>query len=96
VAGVPLGLLPDVTYDRLVIKPQPDDVVVLYSDSVSEATDATGTELGRDGLMALLRAIDVRSADGLGSRLVSALRTFRGDEASQDDQTIIVMRRSDS
>jgi serine phosphatase RsbU (regulator of sigma subunit) len=37
---VPLGLLPDVTYDRLVIKPQPGDLVVLYSDGVSEANES--------------------------------------------------------
>jgi len=96
VAGLPLGLLPDVTYDRVVLKPQPEDVVVLYSDGISEATNPAGAELGRDGLLDLVRAIDVRSPEALGTRLVAALRTFRGDEAPQDDQTIIVMQKSDS
>jgi phosphoserine phosphatase RsbU/P len=96
VAGLPLGLLPDVTYDRVVVKPQPADVVVLYSDGVSEATNPAGTEIGRDGLLDLVRAIDVRSPAALGTRLVDALRTFRGGEPPQDDQTIIVMQRSDA
>ena len=95
-SGVPLGLLPDVTYDRVVIKPHPDDLVLLYSDGVSEATDPAGTELGRDGLIELLRAVDVRSPEAVGTGLALALRAFRGDQAPQDDQTIIVMRRSDS
>src|SRR5262245_23804511 len=72
VSGVPLGLLPDVTYDRLVIRPQSGDVVVLYSDGVSEVTNPAGTELGRDGLIELLRAADLRSPEVLGSRLASA------------------------
>jgi len=96
VAGVPLGLLPDVTYDRVVVRPQPGDLVVLYSDGVSEATNPAGAELGRDGLLDMVRTIEVRSPEPLGTRLVSALRTFRGDQAPQDDQTIIVIQRSGS
>jgi sigma-B regulation protein RsbU (phosphoserine phosphatase) len=96
VSGVPLGLLPDVTYDRLVVRPQSGDVVLLYSDGVSEATNPAGTELGRDGLIDLVRAIDTRSPEALGTGLASALRAFRGDEAPQDDQTIIILRRNDS
>jgi len=91
VSGVPLGLLPDVTYDRLVIKPHPGDIVLLYSDGVSEATNADGTELGRDGLVELLRTVDLTSPEAVGTGLVSALRAFRGDAPLQDDQTIIVM-----
>jgi sigma-B regulation protein RsbU (phosphoserine phosphatase) len=96
VSGVPLGLLPDVTYDRLVVRPQSGDVVFLYSDGVSEVRNPAGTELGRDGLIALVRDVDSRSPEALGTRLASALRAFRGDEAPQDDQTIIILRRNDS
>lgn len=96
VAGVPLGLLPDVTYDRVVIRPLPGDVVLLYSDGLPEATSSEGTELGRDGLLDLLRVIDFRSPEELGTRLASALRVFRGDGEPQDDQTVIIMRKSDT
>jgi len=91
VSGVPLGLLPDVTYDRLVLKPRSGDIVLLYSDGVSEATNPAGTELGRDGLIEMVRAIDVRSPEALGGRLVSALRAFRADREPEDDQTLIVI-----
>jgi phosphoserine phosphatase RsbU/P len=94
-AGVPLGLLADVAYDRLVFKPQSGDLVVLYSDGVSEALSPAGNELGRDGLMNMARALDSSSAEALGTRLASALRAFRGDGEPLDDETIIVMRRND-
>jgi sigma-B regulation protein RsbU (phosphoserine phosphatase) len=94
-AGVPLGLLADVAYDRLVVKPQSGDLMVLYSDGVSEATSPAGNELGRDGLVNMARALDSSSAEALGTQLASALRAFRGDGGPLDDETIIVMRRND-
>ena len=75
------------------MKPLADDLVVLYSDGVSEATNQDGEELGRDGLMALARRLDVGSAETFGTQLVEAVREFRGGTVPQDDETIIVMKR---
>ena len=41
IRGTPLGLLPNVAYDRMIVKPEPGDLIVLYSDGVSEATDSS-------------------------------------------------------
>src|SRR5262245_18090397 len=70
-------------------------MLLLYSDGVSEATSPAGTELGRVGLMELVRAMYVSSPDALGGRLVSALRASREDGAPQDYQTIVVMTKND-
>ena len=94
--GLPLGLFAKVTYERLVIKPQSGDLVVLYSDGVSEATSPAGNELGLDGLMNIARKLDSTSAETFGGQLVSALCVFRSDRDPLDDETIIVMRRNDA
>ena len=94
-AGVPLGLLSDVTYDRLVVKPQPGDLFVLYSDGVSEAITPAGVEVGQDGLMDMVRALRIKSPEGIGTQLASTLRAFREGRESLDDETIIVVARND-
>ena len=94
VRGTPLGLLPNVSYDRMIVKPEPGDLIVLYSDGVSEATNTAGKELGRDGLMMLARALDPISAETFGMQLIEAVTEFRGGQTPEDDETIIVLQRS--
>jgi len=90
--SAPLGLLPDISYDRMVVKPRPGDLIVLYTDGVSEAENQVGEELGREGLLALARTLDSRSAEAFGLQLAEAVHAFRGGTAPQDDETIIVMQ----
>lgn len=92
-AGTPLGLLPDISYDRKIIKPLDGDLVVLYSDGMSEATNQDNEELGGDGLMALARRLGPRSAQAFGTALADAVHEFRGGTEATDDQTVIVMER---
>lgn len=93
VTGTPLGLLPDASYSRTIVKPEPGDLIVLYSDGVSEATDPSGEELGRDRLLAIARTLDSNSAQRFGIALAQAVRAFRGGVPPQDDETIIVLER---
>ena len=92
VRGTPLGLLPNVSYDRMIIKPQPGDLIVLYSDGVSEATNPAGRELGRDDLMTVARALNSSSAETFGVQLVDAIDAFRESGVAEDDETIIVLQ----
>jgi sigma-B regulation protein RsbU (phosphoserine phosphatase) len=84
VRGTPLGLLANASYDRTIVKPEPNDLIVLYSDGVSEATNPAGTELGRDDLMTLARTLDPSSAETLGTQ----------GRPPEDDETIIVLQRA--
>jgi sigma-B regulation protein RsbU (phosphoserine phosphatase) len=91
--GVPLGLFACADYDRTAVKLDVGDLVLLYSDGVTEATNPSGDELGPDGLMDLVKQLDCGSAEALGVQLASALRRFRGGAEAADDETIIVLER---
>jgi phosphoserine phosphatase RsbU/P len=75
------------------VKLQVGDLVLLYSDGVTEATNPAGDELGPEGLMNLVRQLDCGSAKSLGVQLTFALRRFRGGAETADDETIIVLQR---
>ena len=90
--GIPLGLLPDVSYARVIVKPEPGDLFVLYSDGISEATNPAGEDLGRPELMGLARALDPVSAETFGMQLVQAVGEFRDGRVAEDDETIIVLQ----
>jgi phosphoserine phosphatase RsbU/P len=94
IRGTPLGLLPNASYDRMIVKPAPGDLIVLYSDGVSEATNPAGQELGRDNLLGLARSLQPVSAETFGTQLVHAVTEFRAGHPPDDDETIIVLQRS--
>jgi serine phosphatase RsbU (regulator of sigma subunit) len=78
----------------MIVKPEAGDLIVLYSDGVSEATNSADKELGRDDLMALSRTLDTRSVETFGMGLVEAISAFREGKAREDDETVIVLQRS--
>ena len=77
----------------MVVKPAVVDLMVFYSDGVSEATNLAGTELGQDALMTLARSLNPSSAETFGRQLAEAVAQFREGQVPEDDETIIVLQR---
>jgi serine phosphatase RsbU (regulator of sigma subunit) len=71
---------------------EPDDLLALYTDGVTEAFDATGEEFGEQRLVDALRRHRDRPPDVLLSSLVDEVRSFSPHE-QHDDLTLIVARR---
>ena len=91
VTGTPLGLLPNVSYRPAIVTLRPGDLIVLYSDGISDARNADGEELGRARLMTLARKMRRESAETFGHQLLEAIEDFRRQQAPEDDETIIVL-----
>jgi serine phosphatase RsbU (regulator of sigma subunit) len=90
-AGLPLGMFPDAEVSDIPCTLQPGDAIVLYTDGVIEARDATGDQFGQARLEALLATCAGRTADGIARRIELAAMDFQGDTAS-DDVAIVVVR----
>ena len=92
--GLPLGLGLQGSYEDVAIRFGDDDLLVCYTDGLSEATNDEGRQLGVDGLLELARALPVESCMSAGATLVGLVDAFRRGAPASDDETLIVLRPS--
>ena len=95
--GVPLGLIPGTEYLQSVVRLGPRDLLVLYTDGISESTSQAGNELGYEGLLQLARSLPTQTAaspGAAGRALLSAVNAFRGASPVFDDQTLVVLQQT--
>jgi len=90
--GPVLGVLAGATYEQGEIIVQPGDVLVMYSDGVVEATNASGAEFEEEGLLSVvLKNLD-KSCTEIRDAVLREVNQFLGEERAQDDITILVAR----
>ncbi|HEY3838289.1 MAG TPA: SpoIIE family protein phosphatase [Bryobacteraceae bacterium] len=88
--GVPIGLLPDREYDEVAFKTQSGDLIVLYSDGVSDHLSPEGKEYGRGRLVRVLRRRCWLKPDDVVKAVFADLDKY--NTTLFDDQTLIVMK----
>src|SRR5207237_10161042 len=91
--GLPLGIMAFSEYEAGTANLLPGDVLVIYSDGVSEANNLAEDEFGMDRLSAVIRANVTASASGIRDKVESALSTFTGTAAPTDDITLVIVKR---
>ncbi|MEX2264930.1 MAG: SpoIIE family protein phosphatase [Bryobacteraceae bacterium] len=90
--GPPLGILRSVTYERGLERMEPGDVLVLYSDGVTEASNPEGEEFGEKGLAAVFRGRN-EPAGNLIEDVIQAVADWTSNAPPADDITLAVIRR---
>jgi len=91
--GPVIGLLDDPDYSEGSVTLSPGDVLVIYSDGVSEAMDPDGKLFTEERLYEVIQQHHLSSAEGLMQAIVLAVRTFAGTAPQSDDLTLIVVKR---
>jgi len=90
--GLIVGLFPTATFEEETLQLDPGDVLVVFSDGVSEAMSASGEEFGEDRLLACVNAHRNLPPQGLLDRLFSSVREFTAGAEQSDDVTALVLR----
>ena len=91
--GLPLGIKPNADFREGRSHMQMGDVLVIYSDGVTEATSPSGEEFGSTRLYEVVsRNIDA-SAAGIRDRIESALTKFSQGTQAADDITLVIVKR---
>jgi phosphoserine phosphatase RsbU/P len=70
----------------------PGDTLVLYTDGVTEATNADGEEFGESHLLDTLQSHAARPVGPLLHTVVAAVQQFSGGNDQQDDITLVIAR----
>jgi phosphoserine phosphatase RsbU/P len=92
VPSLPVGLIPGTEYSQTVVSLKPSDILVLYTDGITEAENMNGQELGRNRLLEWACQAPVDSPRALGQELLQRVERFRGRFRS-DDETLLVLQR---
>jgi hypothetical protein len=90
--GPVMGVIPGATYRQAEVDVKPGDLLVVFSDGVSEATNAQGAEFGEDGIVESVKRAWQKPAGGVCDSVLADVRQFLGDELPHDDQTLMVVR----
>jgi len=88
--GVPLGLLDAREYEEVTFQARSGDVIVLYSDGITDHLNSAGTEYGRGRTAHIVRSNFHRSASEIVAAIFQDLDEF--STTAFDDQTVFVLK----
>jgi len=91
--GVPIGIMEDVDYKQAKVKLYPGDIVILYTDGITEMRNAQKEEYGLQRVHKLLLENNNLNASEFVELLVNDVDTFRADTPPHDDMTVLVFKR---
>src|SRR5262245_6766260 len=90
--GVVLGLFEHAAYDEEIVRLEPGDLIVSFSDGVSEAMNSQGEEFSDERLIACVNANLGKTPAEVLDALFADVRAFCGDADQSDDVTAVLVR----
>lgn len=89
--GVPVGILPGMSYEEGAVRLDAGDMVIAYTDGVVEARDVSGEEWGFRGLRRAAASNRAQNAAAIVREIFESMDKFTGGQQS-DDATVAVVR----
>ena len=91
--GLALGLVPNVAYNEYVLTLQPGDVVIIYSDGITEAMNSEDEEFGEEKMKHFIQQHQNISAKDLAQKLINEVTEHTNHCPPMDDRTLVVIKR---
>ena len=89
--GPPVGMFPNWTYEEGAVQLDPGDLVLAYTDGVTEAVNPAGEEWGEEGLLRAAAEHDAQSAGEMVEGIFRSMDEFSLGHQT-DDATVLVLR----
>jgi sigma-B regulation protein RsbU (phosphoserine phosphatase) len=90
--GHPLGLFPNPALDAQTVTLPPGGTLLLYTDGVTEAMDASSELFGPERIAAAVRDNPAATAQELCEQLIRAVTDYHGATSQADDITLLAVR----
>ena len=93
IGGIVLGFLEEFDYTQETISIQPGDLLLLYSDGVTESMDANEEEFETERLAEVVLQNREESPDKIIDKIIEAVQQFSGNAPQMDDITLMIIKR---
>jgi phosphoserine phosphatase RsbU/P len=90
--GPVLGLIPGACYREGHVSVKAGELLILFSDGITEAANQKEEEYGEERLSEVIRNSWERPPQEICQRVLKSIQTFLGDLNPHDDQTLVVVR----
>ncbi len=94
--GIPLGIERDTSWTAETVRLEPDDLLVLYTDGITEAQNASGELFDVERLLDAAGSCPEHTALAVQDAILVAVDRFVGDAAQFDDLTLMTLVRAPS
>jgi len=94
-SNLPLGLDEAGEYQQLDLSVKHGDMLVLYTDAFTEASNTEGSMLGEAGLLQIVAGLPTSDAGLFSHSLILAIQHFVGELPVEDDMTLLVLKFSE-
>ena len=89
--GSPLGIIPEVTFEKNIIQLQPGDIIVMFTDGVIEAKNSKGVEFSMEQVAKLADNL-WDTADDFVQAIINAVLKFSRGTPQHDDITVLALK----
>lgn len=93
IRGIVLGILEDIDLDEETISLASNDLVIMYTDGVTEALNSQMEEFGLERLKAVIQENAYKTADEVQAAIMEAVLVFAATTPQTDDMTLVVVKR---
>jgi serine phosphatase RsbU (regulator of sigma subunit) len=94
--GLILGAFSEAFFEEETVLLDPGDMLIVFSDGVTEAQDAAGTEFGDEGIVACVEANRGLPPAAFVECLLGTVAAFSSGSPPSDDRTVLVIRYTGS
>jgi serine phosphatase RsbU (regulator of sigma subunit)/DNA-binding transcriptional regulator YhcF (GntR family) len=90
--GVPIGMFADAQFVATKFQLAQDDILVAYTDGITEAANASSELWGLERLESLLRSCSRMAPTEIVERILAEVSDFANGEPQRDDVTLVVLK----